>query len=97
MFSLTLQGDSGGPLYCSTGSGDGDSDGDYEYVDVSGGIKTSSSSGYNVLCGITSAGIGPCGRDGKYKPLYTNVINYVEWIQEQEHVSSKWLVCIIIW
>ena len=68
-------------MYCSTGSGDDDADGDYEYVDVSGGIKTSSSSGDNVLCGITSLGIG-CGDDGKYKPIYTNVINYVEWIQE---------------
>ena len=83
MFSLTLQGDSGGPLYCSTGSGDDDSEGagDGDYIDVTFGIKTSSS-GNNLLCGITSAGADPCGANGRFKPLYTNVINYVEWIQE---------------
>jgi len=80
----SCQSDSGGPLYCSTGSGDDDSDGDY--IDVSFGIKTSGS-GNNVLCGITSLSVGPCGFNGKFKPIYTNVINYVEWIQE--HIYKK--------
>ena len=75
MISLTLQGDSGGPLYCSPGSGDND------YPEY-GGFETKSS-GNNFLCGVVSFGLGPCGGDGKFKPVYTNVINYVKWIEEQ--------------
>ena len=36
-----------------------------------------------ILCGVTSFGIGPCGGDGKFKPVYTNVASYVSWIKEQ--------------
>ena len=50
--------------------------------DSGGPLYCSTGSGDNVLCGITSAGKGPCGKDWRFKPLYTNVINYVEWIQE---------------